>query len=54
MDTNQLLLRPISSPPTKKRRRAITNNQRAQFRKYATDESHPKPSHKEIQIWFNY
>ena len=43
---------PISAPKSKKRRRELSNAQRAEIRKYFYDDSNNKPSQKQVIQWF--
>src|SRR5271154_418831 len=43
---------PISSPKPKKRRRELSNAQRAEIRRYFYDDSNNKPSQNQIIQWF--
>ena len=42
----------ISPPKPKKRRRELSNAQRAEIRRYFYDDSNNKPSQKELIQWF--
>ena len=46
------LAAPASPPRAKKRRRELTNAQRVEIRQFFYDESHAKPSQKEVIEWF--
>jgi hypothetical protein len=46
------LTAPASPPKTKKRRRELTNAERVEIRQFFNDESHTKPSQKEVIQWF--
>src|SRR5271155_5805461 len=43
---------PISPPKSKKRRRELSNAQRAEIRRYFYDDSNNKPSQKQLIEWF--
>jgi hypothetical protein len=43
---------PISPPKPKKRRRELSNAQRAEIRRYFYDDSNNKPSQKQLIQWF--
>ena len=43
---------PKSPPKLKKRRREVSNAQRAEIRKYFYDDSNNKPSQKQVIQWF--